>query len=48
MSKNLIDLTALGLQAQFATAKAPTVLLVGQAGVGKNKGCVEPVAAALG
>ncbi len=48
MSKNLVDLAALGLQAQFATTKAPTVLLVGQAGVGKNKGCVEPVAEALG
>ena len=39
MSKNLIELAALGIQAQFTTTKAPTVLLVGQAGAGKNKGC---------
>ena len=41
------ELVSLAVQAQFSCPSAPAVILVGQAGVGKNKGGVEPLAKAL-
>ena len=41
------ELLSLGIQAQFTYQASPSVILVGQCGVGKNKGGVEPIAAAL-
>ena len=46
--ENQFHLLALTVQAQFKTNKAPAVILMGQAGVGKNKGGVEPIAEVLG